>query len=349
MTKIFISHSKKDETIVQKFIDTILVGALGFNLNSDIFCTSVDGAKISASKKWRQEIKDALTSSIVSILIITPNYRESEVCMNEMGAIWACSKNIFPFIIDPITFSNFSALLCEVQGEYLTDEKGLDRAKDQLVKIFDLTGIKSDNWTRQKNDLLSAIRIHLKHNPFLPTLSRIEFDNMNKELNESKYAYDSLYEDKQKLELKYNQLKGIKDKDAVLELEREYIDKTEYDEFDNLVDEVIRAAKDINGVILTLIYNDFAKQELNIDHQLYSNELSKAVARGLIDSDKNIISDNKQMNQVIIALNALEHFIENNMSSETYELIEKDYANVDINIRNLDFWEKVLSLRLFYE
>lgn len=269
--------------------------------------------------------------------------------MNEMGAIWACSENIFPFIIDPITFSNFSALLCEVQGEYLTDEKGLDRAKDQLADIFNLTGLKSDNWTRQKNDLLSAIRIHLKQNPFLPTLSRIEFDNINKELNESKDAYDSLYEDKQKLELKYNQLKEKKDKDAVLELEREYINKSEYDEFDNLVDAVSRAAKDINGVILTLIYNDFAKKELNIDHQLYSSELSRAVARGLIDSDKNIRSDNKQMNQVIIALKALEYFLENNMSSETYELIEKDYVDVDINIKNLDFWEKVLRLRLFYE
>lgn len=348
MCKIFISHSTKDEIIVQKFIDTILVGALGFNLNSDIFCTSVDGGKISASKKWRDEIKDALFSSSISILIITPNYRESEVCMNEMGAIWACCKHIFPLIVEPIAFTDFSALLCEVQGESLTDEKGLDRVKDQIAHIFELHGLKSDNWTRQKQDLLSAIRIYLKQHPFLPTLSRTTFDDMTKELNEAKDAYDSLYEDKQKLESQYNQLKKLKDKEAVLELEHKYSDKSEYDAFDDLVNTVRTATKGIHGVILTLIYNDYAKKGLNIDWQLYSSELSQAAARGLLTSDNIIQSNNQQMKHIHDALMALENFLKN-VSIETYELIEKDHPGLDIDIKNLDFWEKVLWLKLCYE
>lgn len=347
--KIFISHAKKDEIIVQKFIDTVLVGTLGFNLNSDIFCTSVDGAKIAASKNWRKEIRDALSSSKVSILIITSNYRESEVCMNEMGAIWACSEHIFPLIIEPVTFSDFSALLCEVQGELLTDERGLDRVKDQLIDIFDLTGIKSDNWTRQKTDLLSALRIELKNNPFLTPLSRETFEDSLKKIDELNMAYDSLSVEKQKSDLMYAQLSKLKDKADVDALEYEHSDKTEYDEFDNLVNTIKSAANGIDGVVLTLVYNDIAKQELNIDYRLYADELSQAKARGQINDEEIIISDNKRIKPLLSSLEALVRFLENSISPETSELIERDYPEIDINIKNLDFWEKVLRLRLRYK
>ena len=348
MTKVFISHSKKDEFIAKTFIDKVLVGGLGLNLNCDIFCTSVDGAKISTSENWRSEIKEALINSTVSILIITPNYRESEVCMNEMGAIWANSKHIIPLIIDPIEFTDFSALLCEVQGEILTNEKGLDRTKDQLAKIFKITGLKSDNWTRQKDELLSTIRIYLEKKPFLPILSRTTFDNIASELNKAKEANDSLCVENKNLSLQYEQLKKLKDKDDVLTLEREYSDESEYEEFHNLVDAVRASPKDIDGVILTLIYNDFTKNELNIDYQLYSDELRKAAARGLIDDADNIQTDNRQINQVRSALKALEHFLAD-MSEETYSLIKKDSPDDEIDIRNLDFWENVLQVKLSYK
>ena len=83
--KIFVSHSSKDEKIVKMFVEDIL--DLGLSVKtSEIFCTTTDGTKIESGEDWRNAIKDNLQSSKVTILIITPNYKESEICQNEMGA-----------------------------------------------------------------------------------------------------------------------------------------------------------------------------------------------------------------------------------------------------------------------
>jgi len=82
---IFISHASKDKEIAEAFLDIILHGALSVPIN-EIFCSSTDGTKIKSGADWRDSIKTNLLSAQINFLIITPNYKESEVCMNEMGA-----------------------------------------------------------------------------------------------------------------------------------------------------------------------------------------------------------------------------------------------------------------------
>jgi hypothetical protein len=87
MERIFLSHASKDKEIIQGFMDEILIGALSIKLG-DIFCTTTDGTKIKSGEDWRNEIRAHLVEAKITFLFITPNYKESEICLNEMGAAW---------------------------------------------------------------------------------------------------------------------------------------------------------------------------------------------------------------------------------------------------------------------
>uniref|UniRef100_A0A7V3J9B0 TIR domain-containing protein n=1 Tax=candidate division CPR3 bacterium TaxID=2268181 RepID=A0A7V3J9B0_UNCC3 len=167
MPKIFISHSKKDKPIVNFFVDDILIGGLGIKI-VDIFCTSIDGSKIKSGEDWRNDIKDALQESKVTFLIITPNYKSSEICQNEMGAAWVLSCKVIPLIVEPITYTSCGILQEPKQIEKLTDEGSLDRIKDILQEELGIPPeeLKSDRWSAKKHDFLSKIKKHLENNPF---------------------------------------------------------------------------------------------------------------------------------------------------------------------------------------
>src|SRR5260221_427880 len=79
---IFISHATKDKEIIDAFVDVILHGALSVPIDK-IFCVSTDGTKIKSGADWRDSINKSLVSARVNFLIITPNYKKSEVCLNE--------------------------------------------------------------------------------------------------------------------------------------------------------------------------------------------------------------------------------------------------------------------------
>jgi len=98
-TKIFISHSSKNEKLVKSFVDIILDNALNFN-TSLIFCTSIEGLGIKSGEDFRQRIKSELLNAKVVIQIISDDYKKSEVCLNEMGAAWVLADEVIPFVVD---------------------------------------------------------------------------------------------------------------------------------------------------------------------------------------------------------------------------------------------------------
>ena len=64
-------------------------------------------------------IKENLIRSSHVIQIITHNYKESEVCLNEMGAAWVLNHKVIPFILSPVTY----------------DSVGFIHHPDQLLKL----------------------------------------------------------------------------------------------------------------------------------------------------------------------------------------------------------------------
>jgi hypothetical protein len=152
---IFISHSCKDADLVKLFIDKIL--QLGLHINMEkVFCTSIQAATIGTGEDFRAVIKEKLMKSSHVIQIITSNYKESEVCLNEMGAAWVLNNTVIPFILSPITYTSVGFLHSPNQLLKLNDENDLLKFIDEM-KIKDQNLLHSEV-KRHVNDFLKSIR-----------------------------------------------------------------------------------------------------------------------------------------------------------------------------------------------
>ncbi len=172
--EIFISHAVKDKEIADSFNDIILEGGLGVHINR-IFCVSTDGAKIRSGEDWRNSIRENILSAKIIFLLISPNFKESEVCLNEMGAAWITNAKVIPLIIDPISYKTVGVIQEPTQIEKLLDEKSLDRIKDIVQEKLNIVSsqIKSDRWTAKKGEFLLRVKKHIELSPFEIPIDRI--------------------------------------------------------------------------------------------------------------------------------------------------------------------------------
>ena len=91
---VFISHSSVDKSTIDSFIDNVLVMGLGLSKN-EIAYTSNEVYGVAPGDDISRYIKENIEAAEVVLLMISDNYKQSEVCLNEMGAAWALDK---PFI-----------------------------------------------------------------------------------------------------------------------------------------------------------------------------------------------------------------------------------------------------------
>ena len=111
---IFISHSSKDRAIVQPFIDDILQLGIGIK-PEQIFCTSIEDMGIKNGEDIRKHIHQNIKDSEFSFLLISNNYKNSEICLNEMGAVWAYDSNVKLYLLPTTSIDNIG-WLCNVFG-----------------------------------------------------------------------------------------------------------------------------------------------------------------------------------------------------------------------------------------
>lgn len=146
--KIFISHSSKDKGIVTEFCDRIL--GLGIGLNPDeIFCTSIEDMNVKNGDDIRKHIKENILSADFSFLLISSNYKNSEICLNEMGAVWANDNNVRYYLLPNTDFKEIGWLCDTKQAEKLIDHTTLDKLYKELTDYYKLGG-KLATWSRHR-------------------------------------------------------------------------------------------------------------------------------------------------------------------------------------------------------
>lgn len=135
--KIFISHSSKDEKIIKQFTKDILIAGCGLRQNG-IFCT-LDHSSIHTGEDFRNEIVNGMKESDFILLMISNNYKESEVCLNEMGAAWALTgKTVLPFVLPDCAFEDMGFLYKVKQGASIIDKTKLDELYKDICETYDL-------------------------------------------------------------------------------------------------------------------------------------------------------------------------------------------------------------------
>ena len=149
---IFISHSSKDKTIVEEFVDEIL--QLGMGIDTErISCTSIEEMGIPNGTKMREWIQDKIVDCKVAFLMISPNYKKSEICLNEMGAVWALNKEVKILLLPGIDYGNFGWLEEIRQAGHIESEGVLDQLYDDLKAELGFDK-KVTEWGRHKKKFL---------------------------------------------------------------------------------------------------------------------------------------------------------------------------------------------------
>lgn len=151
--RIFISHASKDNELIGKFVDLIFL--LGMGIDSEIIAyTSREDTGVTAGESIPQFIQDNIACADIVLLMISDNYKSSEVCLNEMGAAWALNKHIIQILLPNTSFDKLGWLCSLDKALKIDDADSIDGLCEVFADKLDI-GIKPSAWNRNKSAFLT--------------------------------------------------------------------------------------------------------------------------------------------------------------------------------------------------
>ena len=161
--KVFISHKKEDKAYANALVNliNIILGADG----DKIFCSSIPGYGIRQSRDILDELKNQFDHYDVFMVIIhSPRYYQSAICLNEMGASWALGTQ----------FSSFMTIDCKPEHLHgvinrekicidLNDDDDmlnchLNEFKDDLIDFFQASQIDQNRWENARGRFVREVK-----------------------------------------------------------------------------------------------------------------------------------------------------------------------------------------------
>lgn len=172
MAKIFISHSSEDKEVVGLFKNIILNVGLGISDN-DIAYTSAPETDVPTGGSIPKYIKANIADSDFVFLMISDNYRKSEVCLNEMGTAWALDKNVKPLLLDNVSSKSVGWLYGMNLCAKIDDADRLDELRDEFLEKYS-SRPKTAVWNRQKAEFLAKMATLTQNDTALICITPIE-------------------------------------------------------------------------------------------------------------------------------------------------------------------------------
>lgn len=160
--KIFISHKTEDKPFVNE-----LVKLIEFVIGSDpniIFCSSIGGYDIKPGKEILNELKRQFNDYEILFLVVhSPRYYKSPVCLNEMGASWVLGTKFISFLTPDCEYPMLKGV---IDGKYMsikvndaqdTVSSKLNSFKDYLLDVFscDKEKFNQTRWETLRNDFIA--------------------------------------------------------------------------------------------------------------------------------------------------------------------------------------------------
>lgn len=156
--KIFISHSSKDERYVTDFVNHILCLGIGVD-SDDIFCTSIEDLGIRNGEDIRMHIQDNIRSAEYSFILLSDNYKNSEICVNEMGAVWAYDANVRVYLLPNTDFPSIGWLCDTRKADQISNSVALDSLYKEMIEHFNLPD-RLIHWSQQRKIFLERLSFH---------------------------------------------------------------------------------------------------------------------------------------------------------------------------------------------
>lgn len=154
MAKVFISHSSEDKDIILLFKDIILKAGVGLS-DDDIFCTSSSESGVPIGGHIPEYIRKNLLNCDCVFLMISENYKHSEICLNEMGAAIVLGKQLIPILLYNYSFEKVGWLIDKNLCVKIDDKERLDEMRDYFCSLGIVS--KTNVWNRYKDNFINMI------------------------------------------------------------------------------------------------------------------------------------------------------------------------------------------------
>ena len=106
----------------------------------------------------RMHIQENIRSAEYSFLLISDNYKASEICVNEMGAVWAYDANVKLFLLPNTSFSSIGWLCDTRKADKLADSVALDRLYKEMIEYFSLNE-NLIHWSQQRETFVGRVTV----------------------------------------------------------------------------------------------------------------------------------------------------------------------------------------------
>lgn len=165
--KLFISHKTEDKPFVSE-----LVRLLEFIVGSGedrIFCSSIAGYDIKPGREILKELKRQFDEyGIFFIVVHSPRYYKSAICLNEMGAAWALGSSFCSFLTDDCSYKLLEGVIdgkymsIKVNDNYDTVVSKLNYLKDELLHFFSIDSFNQNRWETIRNEFIERTQ-HIEY------------------------------------------------------------------------------------------------------------------------------------------------------------------------------------------
>lgn len=343
MARIFISHAKADEVLIDAFVDLLHVG---LNLKQeDIFCTSLEGTGIPRGSNFVEFIKKTFKDSDFVIMVITAAYYESVFCLCELGATWIMGSDAMPFLVPPLEYDDLKAVLVGVQAGCINDKRALNELRDRLLASKIASGA-TDKWESKRDTFLkkfSKLQAKLKGRSSIPAA---DFDKLKATYEEAQNTLLERDDTIDKLEERIRVLEKLKDREQVKEVRKRYTN--EQQQFDELTSAFKKVSQKLPSKAIEALYYDhkgvdWAPPRFGNEHVW--EDIEAAEQRGFVRIDGNAVSVDDSNPVIRAAQDALSE-LSSFMVSASQEFIEafEEEREYQFSLSNRGFWENYLDL-----
>ncbi len=152
---VFISHSHDDADLADGLVELLISGA--DVPRTSIYCSSVGGTRSEPGGSYADDIRDAIRTAALNIIVVSEAFLASPYCQAELGAIWAREDaNPFPLLVPPIGYAQLGGVLSGSQAETLSDPASLDRLYDRVTSALDIRA-DTGRWSTRAQAFLAAL------------------------------------------------------------------------------------------------------------------------------------------------------------------------------------------------
>ena len=159
---IFISHSSKNKDQVAKIAD--LLRSINLSPRRDIFCSALPGYGIPNGANIFDFLRERFLNYDLHIIFVhSPEYYESPVSLNEMGAAWVLRANATSLLLPGFDFSGMKGVIgsaciaIKLDGDRPEVKDRLNQLRRELESEFDISDNEDIIWEEARDKFIREI------------------------------------------------------------------------------------------------------------------------------------------------------------------------------------------------